>query len=178
MADVEIEPHDPVWSERFETERDRIRDAAPDGLLGVFHIGSTAVPDLAAKPVLDVLAVFAGYDPARETAEALVADGYDLRRDESDWVRLNRDDGEYPVVVHFRPREADTWRDQVVFREFLREDPGARAEYERAKREAAAEHPDDVHAYTDAKEATILSLTDRAYEEGDAEWLPDFDWSG
>lgn len=177
MGDVELEPHDPVWRERFEAERARIHEAAPDGLLGVFHVGSTAVPDLANKPVLDVLAVFAGYDPARETAESLAAEGYELRRDEPKWVRLNRE-GEYPVVVHFRPREVDAWRDQVVFREFLRENPDARAEYECVKREAVADHGDDVYDYTDAKEQTVLSLTERAYEAGYGEHLPDFDESG
>lgn len=173
MAEIELEPHDPVWHERFERERDRIRDASSDGLLGTFHIGSTAVPDLAAKPVLDVLAVYAGYDAARAAADALVADGYDLRHDESDWVRLNRD-GDYPTILHFRPRDAETWRDQLIFRELLRGSQEARAEYERAKRAAAAEHPNDADAYTDAKESTVLSLVERAYREGYADRLPAF----
>lgn len=173
MAEVVLEPHDPAWSDRFERERDRIRDAAGDPL-GVFHIGSTAVPNLAAKPALDALAVFEGYDPARETADALLADGYRLKRDDPDWIVLDRIGEEYSVVVHLRPRDADAWRDQFVFRELLREHPDARAEYERAKRTAAAEHPDDVDAYTDAKEPTILSLVERAYEEGYADRLPEF----
>lgn len=174
MAEVELEPHDPVWRDRFECERDRIGDAAADGLLGIFHIGSTAVPDLAAKPTLDALAVFEDYAAARATADALLADGYRLKRDDPDWIVLDRIGDEYPVVVHLRPRDADTWCNQLVFRELLREDSDARAEYERAKRTAAEEHSDDVDAYTDAKEPTILSLVERAYEEGYDDRLPEF----
>jgi len=43
---------DPVWTDRYEAERERVRDASDEGLLGVFHVGSTAVPDLAGKPAL------------------------------------------------------------------------------------------------------------------------------
>ena len=177
MVEVELKAHDPVWRERFERQRRRVRDVAPDGLLDVFHIGSTAVPDLAAKPVLDVLAVFEGDEPAQKTAESLAAEGYDLRRDEPEWVRLSYE-GEYSAVLHFRPREVEAWRDQMVFREYLRENSNVRAEYEREKRAAVAEHGDDVSDYTDAKEETILSLTDRAYEVGYGERIPDFDEFG
>ncbi|WP_435180350.1 GrpB family protein [Halorussus sp. AFM4] len=174
MAEIELEPHDPVWRTRFERERDRVREASPAGPLGVLHVGSTAVADLAAKPVLDVLAVYDDYEGARAAATGLVATGCDLRRDEPDWVRLNRTGDEYPAVLHLRPRDAEAWRDQVVFRELLRESPEARAEYERVKRVAAATHPNDADAYTDAKEETVLDLVERAYDEGYDDRLPAF----
>jgi len=174
---VELEPHDPAraerWAARFEAERDRIRTIAPDGLLGVCHIGSTAVPELAAKPVVDALAVYADEGAMRAAARALAADGCVRKRDDPDWQVLNRFDEE-TVVHHLRPRAADTWRDQLVFRELLRDSARARAEYERAKRAAAAAHPGDVDAYTDAKESTIEELTERAYRAGYDERLPEF----
>ncbi|WP_435178459.1 GrpB family protein [Halorussus sp. AFM4] len=174
MSEIHLVDHDPAWRERFAGERDRLRTASDERLLGVFHIGSTAVEDLAAKPVVDVLAVYEDYVAASEAADALVEWGYDRRRDDPDWLVLTRTEVE-PVVVHLRPRSADAWRDHLVFREFLRENPGARAEYERAKREAAAAHPDDVAAYTDAKNEKIRSLEARAYEEGYGERVPTFD---
>jgi GrpB-like predicted nucleotidyltransferase (UPF0157 family) len=173
MDDVRLEP-DPVWTDRFEEERTRIRDAASDGLLGVFHVGSTAIPDLPAKPLLDVLAVFEEYESARTTADALAAEGYDVRKDEPEWIQLTRTGGDDSVFLHFRPEEPDVWRDQLVFRDYLRENPQARREYERVKREAAAAHPNDPEAYTKAKEEIVLSLEERAYEEGYDERLPDF----
>lgn len=174
MSEIRLVDHDPAWRERFASERDRIRTASGEGLLGVFHVGSTAVEDLAAKPVVDVLAVYEDYDAASAAADALAEWGYDRRRDDPDWLVLSRTEVE-PVVIHLRPRAADAWRGHLVFREFLRENPDARAEYERAKREAAAEHPDDVAAYTDAKNEKIRSLEDRAYEEGYGECVPAFD---
>ncbi|HET7325039.1 MAG TPA: GrpB family protein, partial [Halococcus sp.] len=123
MTNIKLEPHQPIWVDRFERERDRLLAVTPDNPLGVFHIGSTAVPDLAAKPVLDVLAVFEGYDAARATADVLVMDGYELKHDQQDWVGLMRTTDEYSVYLHLRPRENETWRDQLVFRELLRDDP-------------------------------------------------------
>lgn len=170
---IELEPHDPAWAERFEDEREQIRETAPGGLLGVFHIGSTAVPDLAAKPVVDVLAVYRDASAMRGAARALADAGYARRRDDDDWQVLARSGGT-DAVVHLRPRDVEAWRDQLVFREYLRDSPEAREEYERAKRDAAAAHPDDVDAYTDAKEWTIEVLTERAHEAGYGDRLPAF----
>lgn len=173
MSELALRPHDPEWADRFRDERERIRRIAPDDLFGVFHIGSTAVPDLAAKPVIDALAVYADESAMRAAAEEFETEGYVRKRDDADWQVLNRF-GEMTVVLHLRPRDADTWRDQLVFREFLRDSQEARAEYERAKREALENHPDDVDAYTDAKEATIEALTERARDEGYGDRLPEF----
>lgn len=170
---IELEPYDPAWADRFERERERVRELASDALLGVFHIGSTAVPGLAAKAVIDVLGVYDDETAMRDAARTLAAEGYVRKRDDPDWQVLNRF-GDATVVLHLRPQSADTWRDQLVFRELLRERPRARAEYERAKREAATAHPEDVDAYTDAKESTIEELTARAYELGYGDRLPEF----
>lgn len=172
MPEIHLVAHDPAWHERFERERDRILTASDDGLLGVFHVGSTAVADLPAKPIVDVLAVYDDYESASDAAEELLAAGYDRQRDDPDWIVLSHTE-ESPVVLHFRPEEANRWRDQLVFREFLRENPDARTEYEEAKRAAAAQFPDDVSAYTDAKNETIRELEARAYDEGYGECVPE-----
>lgn len=181
MAEVEFEPHDAVWEDRFARERHRVERVAGDEPLGVFHVGSTAIPDLPAKPTLDEVAVFADREAVRRARDALLADGFDRHRDDPDWVVLTRGvpvDGleasTYGVCLHLRPLDHETWCDQVVFREYLRDDARARATYERAKRAAAAAHPDDVTAYTDAKESTILSLVDEAYDRGYGSALPEY----
>lgn len=171
MAEVVLEPSDAAWFDRFDRERERILSVASSHLLGEFHIGSTAVPGLPAKPVLDVLVVCDDNSRIEAAADALLEDEYELRSRRSDRTHLTRAD-EYEVFVHLRPRDGETWRDQLVFREFLRENREARATYERAKRAAAADHPSDVDAYTDAKEATIRRLLDRAYEAGYGDRVP------
>lgn len=173
MDSVDLEPHDPRWRDRFERERDRIRDVAPDHLCGAFHIGSTAVPDLAAKPVVDVLAIYGDPASLRRAVNALLDGGYERGRDESDWKVLYRSTDDDSIVLHLRTRDSDGWRDQLVFRDYLRDNPGKRAEYERTKRVAAETHPHDVDAYTQLKEPTIRSMTERAYDEGYDEYVPD-----
>jgi GrpB-like predicted nucleotidyltransferase (UPF0157 family) len=165
---------DLFWDEQFATERDRIHTQAGDGLCGIFHIGSTAVRDLAAKPLLDVLAVFDGYDPARETAGRLVDSGYTLRKDEPAWIQVTRT-GEYNAFSHIRPRHSDAWRNQLVVREFLRDNPRSRRGYERVKRAAVDDHADDPEAYTAAKAEFIQSIQRRAYEEGYEDRIPTLD---
>ena len=172
MGGVELRDIDAPWAERFERERERIRAASPVDPRGTFHVGSTAVPDLPAKPALDVLAVYPDREAFRAAVAALRDDGYYLNRDESDWVVLGRDPAGWSVALHLRPPGAEGWRDRLVLRAYLRDSAAARREYERAKRAAAARHPDDVSAYTDAKEGTIRSLTAEAWERGYDAALP------
>ena len=173
MTYVTLYPHDPVWFDRFERERERIGTTVPD-MLDVFHIGSTAIPDLPSKTTLDAVAVFEDAETMATARDALYDDGFGPHRDDPDWIVVTRSGGEYDVCLHLRPRKHDTWCDQIVFREYLRGNVRARARYERAKRAAAATHPGDVDAYVDAKESGILSLVREAYDRGYDERLPDY----
>ena len=174
MTRVSLQSHEAVWSEGFAAERERIeRTLSVD--CEVFHIGSTAIPDVPTKDTLDAVAVVADTDAMRSARDALLADGFGRHRDDPEWVVLTRSGSDYGVCLHLRAVAHPRWRDQVVFREYLRDDRRARARYERAKQVAAAEHPDDVSAYTDAKEPTILSLTEEAYDHGYGERIPEVD---
>lgn len=173
MGWIELEPYDPTWRTAYESEAGRIRELAGEGLRGVFHVGSTAVPGLAAKPIVDVLAVYASTDAVND-AKAILLDEYRVHRNEPDRVVLLKETGGPGFTLHLRPVDARDWPDQIVFRELLRADDAARQRYEEAKRTAASEHPDDGQRYTAAKQPTIEALTDRAYEEGYDERLPAF----
>lgn len=170
--DIELRP-DPVYTARFEKERDRMQEAVGDGLLGVFHVGSTAIPDLPGKPALDVLTVFTD-EKSMTTAAAVLDDaGYDLSEGEDAAVAIDwRED--YVVFVKMHSRGDERARNQLLFREYLRENSEARREYEQVKRAAADEHGSDHAAYTKAKSTVVASLLERAREEGYAERLPEF----
>lgn len=165
MADVTLQPHDPTWDADFERERDRIRAVAGADLLGAFHIGSTAVPGLVAKPNIDIAAVYDSSGAVRDAKETLLGE-YTLHRDGEQRVVLTRTDETPGVVIHLQSGDARPWREQLAFRELLRADADARKTYENAKIAAAEAHPDDVDAYTDAKEPVVRALIDRAYEAG------------
>lgn len=170
---ITLEP-DPVWTDRYEKERERVLTASDDRLLGVFHVGSTAIPDLPGKPALDVLAVFTDYDAMRSTAEILADGEYELERDETDCVLVIDWRDDHAVFIKMHTRDDEKVRNQLVFRDYLRETPEARREYERSKRKAADAHPEDPQAYTRAKAPVVRSLVERAHEQGYAERLPEF----
>lgn len=171
--EIALEP-DPVWTDHYDEEREQIQDVSGDQLLGVFHVGSTAIPDLAGKPALDVIAVFADYESMRAAADTLVDEGYELGHDESDCIVLIRWGDDYSAFIKMHIQDNEKVRNQLIFREYLRENTEARREYERVKREAVEEHSEDQQAYTQAKSEVVRSLLERARDHGYAERLPEF----
>lgn len=162
-------PHDPVWARRFPAEATRLLRTFAGGVLAVHHVGSTAVPGLLAKPVLDVLLVartLSDLDAARSDAEAegylwRGAFGIAGRR----YLTASRRDGSgdaYDVHVHaFAAGDPNVER-HVDFRDFLLAHPERAASYGRLKRELAARFADDRAAYTDAKTAFIRETEELA----------------
>ena len=171
--EIALEP-DLVWTDHYEDERERIQDASGEQLLGVFHIGSTAIPDLPGKPALDVIAVFADYESMRAAADTLTDEDYELGYDESDCIVLIRWGDDYSVFIKMHIQDDQKVRNQLIFRKYLRENSESRREYERVKREAVAEYPKDQKAYTQAKSEVVKSLLERARDQGYAERLPEF----
>lgn len=165
---------DPVWNDRYKSERDRVKAASDEGLLDVFHIGSTAIPGVPGKPMLDVMPVYTDCEAMRAAADRLVDKEFELEHDGPDCLVVLRREEEYLVAIRMHPIDADQWRPMLIFREYLTENPDAREEYARVKREAADEHPDDMGAYTQAKTEVVRSLMKKARDAGYEERLPPF----
>jgi len=163
---------DPYWPDRYETESERVKDASDSRLLDVFHVGSTAIPDVPGKPALDIIAVYENEDAMETAIEQLTDD--DRYEQEGDSTVLIRWADEYAVFVKMHTRNDEKVRSQLLFRDYLRENSDARAEYTRVKQEAAENHPEDLEAYTKAKSETVQSILEQAQEEGYAKRLPDF----
>ena len=168
---VRLEP-DPVWTDRYE--RERIEAASGEGLLGVFHVGSTAIQGVPGKPELDVLAVYRAYEPMREAAEDVADEGFELSTDDGECIVLSRWDGDRAVFLKLHVQGDERTSNRLLFREYLRENADARRAYETTKREAAATHREDPKAYTGAKTDTVSSLLADARAAGYAERLPPF----
>jgi GrpB-like predicted nucleotidyltransferase (UPF0157 family) len=171
--EVRLEP-DPVWTDRYERERERIEAASGDRLLGVFHVGSTAIPDVPGKPELDVLAVYEAYEPMRAAAETIAGDSFELSTDDGECIVLSRWTDGRAVFLKLHVQGDERVENQLLFREYLRENADARREYEATKREAAATHREDPAAYIGAKTDTVASLLADAREAGYTERLPSF----
>jgi len=165
MDEVELLPHDPAWSAMYEAEAERLRAALPDGLvLKMEHFGSTAVPGLLAKPVIDILVAVSSVEKAREVAVGpLEAMGYAFWADNPRRHRLFFVKGLPPRAirrthhVHMIEPSAEMW-DLLLVRDILRADPGEAARYAALKRELAVRHRQDREAYTAAKANYVAAL--------------------
>ena len=151
---VRIVEYDPAWPGRYEAEAAHIREALGPVAVRIEHVGSTAVPGLAAKPVIDVQLAVAELEPMEPYAGPLAALGYDHRSDDEPQHRffaLTAHSGERLVNLHVCRAGSEWERRHLRFRDALRADPDLRARYEAEKRRVAAVHPDDSLAYADAK---------------------------
>jgi GrpB-like predicted nucleotidyltransferase (UPF0157 family) len=159
MDDVEIVPYDPAWATLFATEAEKLRAVLDPGqIVGIEHFGSTAVPGLAAKPIIDILIAVKSLTRAKSTmVEPIIALGYaywaeNPKTDRMFFVKGMPPYGERRTHhVHIAEPGGEMWRRRLAFRDHLRADPAEARRYEALKRDLAARYPDDRERYTDAK---------------------------
>ena len=158
---IEIVEYNPEWPLAFEREAAAILKACHPWVIEVHHVGSTAVPGLAAKPVLDIMPVAAGPAEAFEAVSRMTALGYRCLGEYGIPGRLYFEktvDGREVAHAHMFPVGHPAIRTHLAFRDYLRTHPDAARDYERLKRDLAAKHRNDREAYTDAKAAFIEGI--------------------
>lgn len=157
--EIKIANYDADWPKKFETHATIIAGALGGSALRVEHIGSTSVPGLAAKPIIDILVVL--LDSANEAAylPQLEAAGYVLRVREPDWNehRMFRTPEE-DVHIHIYSAGCSEIERNLTFRDRLRRNTDDRRRYEQTKRELAAKEWSDMNAYADTKTEVIESI--------------------
>ena len=157
--EIKIADYDPDWPKKFETHAKIITDALGGFALRVEHIGSTSVPGLAAKPVIDILVVVSDSTDESAYLPQLEAAGYVLRVREPDWNehRMFRTP-EHDVHIHIYSAGCPEIQRNLTFRDRLRRNTDDRSRYEQTKRELAAKDWSDMNAYADAKTEMIESI--------------------
>ncbi len=188
-----IADYDPRWPQMFQAERTHILKAIGEWIVAIEHFGSTAVPGLAAKPVIDIYAGLRSWDEREQCLAPLEALGYEYRGEDpvigQIFVKLTNDplpgqtyrgsDGRIRSRthnVHLLPRSHPEWERHLLFRDYLRKDASAASKYAALKRSLAQVHGLDINAYTNAKSVFIEDVIERARTDTPPDiYLADYD---
>jgi GrpB-like predicted nucleotidyltransferase (UPF0157 family) len=164
-SEVLLRAHNPEWITLGRHECDAVRQLLGDHAIEVVHVGSTSVPGLDAKPILDIAASVPDACPIDDIIERLAGSGpyaYDGDRREDGGLLFVRGSGEVRTVhVHVVGSGSAAWQLYLRFHDLLLADAGARAHYASAKHSLADRFPGDRVSYTHAKGAVITELLSR-----------------
>jgi GrpB-like predicted nucleotidyltransferase (UPF0157 family) len=158
--EVSLRAHDPAWAAAFESERDRLHALEPTTFVAIEHIGSTAVPGLVAKPIIDIVAAVTSLDGVDLLIERLCDNGYatspafNASLNDRKWL-MRWCEGRRTHHLHIVVAMGEPWNHWLAFRDALRRDPALAGRYAQLKAEWATRHRVDREAYTDAKTAFV-----------------------
>ena len=162
-ATIELAEYDPEWPRLFEREATRIRAALGSKAVQIEHVGSTSVPGLAAKPLIDIILVVADSSDEDAYVPELESAGYTLRIREPDWYEHRLFKGpDTNVNVHTFSEGCEEIGRMLAFRDWLRTHDDDRDLYLSAKRELATRKWRYVQNYADAKSAVVQEINARA----------------
>ena len=170
---VTVVNYDPEWPSNYARERGCIAEILKDNCISIYHIGSTSVPGLPAKPVIDIMAVVRSLEEVDRAAEKFSAIGYESlgefgiagRR----YLRKGGDERTHQIHVF----QADDWNNigrHLAFRDYMRAHEKERDEYAKIKKDLAQEFPYDIDGYCDGKESFVREMEERALAQYDGAW--------
>jgi GrpB-like predicted nucleotidyltransferase (UPF0157 family) len=157
-GEVRLVAHQPGWPAAFAREKERLRQRLGAAALAVEHVGSTAIPGLVAKPVIDIALAVASLADTADWPQRLESVGYAFFGDREGWGEhfYAKGPAEHRTMyLHVVPIQSARWSDYLKFRDALRAKAELRKEYEGLKLRLLAAHPGDRTAYTAAKAAFI-----------------------
>jgi GrpB-like predicted nucleotidyltransferase (UPF0157 family) len=165
---IVVSDYDPNWPTLFERERTRIKNALGSFALAIEHVGSTAVPGLPSKPIIDLLVGVPSLEEARERCiEPIEALGYNHIPEYASWLPCELffrkgPPGPWTHHVHLMEPFCPRWEALLVFRDYLRAHTEAARAYADIKRALAASSKDNIEAYRNGKDAFVDETTAKA----------------
>lgn len=170
---IVLVPYDSDWPRRFESERILLARVFADAAGSIEHVGSTAVPGLGAKPVIDIMVGVSALAEVESRIPELERHGYEYVREYEAQLSERRyfrkpGVGSRTHHLHAVVRGSAFWRRQLLFRDYLRAHPGAASAYFELKQRLASRHRTDPAAYSEGKSPFVEALLQRAAAEGSA----------
>jgi GrpB-like predicted nucleotidyltransferase (UPF0157 family) len=161
---IDVAVYDPAWPEQFHAQAAKLTELLKPWLVTpVEHIGSTSVPGLAAKPILDMMAGVGDLESARAAIPVLTSHGYThgQHRPATLWFHKARSGGEPEQALHLTEPGSSLWRERLAFRDALRADPQVARRYQELKERLAADG-DDITTYTAGKREFVVAVLARS----------------
>lgn len=165
-ATIDLSPYDPTWPDQYAEEAGFIRAALGERALVLEHVGSTSIPGLSAKPIIDILLAVADSSDEDAYAPALSANGFRLHLREPDWEQHRVMKGERRLVnLHVFTEGSREIARMVGFRDHLRAHPEELRLYQQTKQALAARTWRHVQHYANAKSEVVEAIIERAMAE-------------
>ena len=170
---IPVLKYDPKWKQDYQDEQKKIEDILKENALVIYHIGSTSVPGLAAKPIIDIMVAVRSLEKVDAAADAFSALGYEFLGEFGIAGRryLRKGGDERTRQIHIF--QADDWNNigrHLAFRQYLSTHEREREEYAKLKRELAQQFPYDIEGYCDGKEAFVRAVEAQALSCYDDTW--------
>ena len=170
---ITVVNYDPEWPSKYVRERDYITEILKENCISIYHIGSTSVPGLAAKPIIDIMAVVRSLEKVDTVAEKFSEIGYEYlgefgitgRR----YLRKGGDERTHQIHIF----QADDWNNigrHLAFRDYMHTHEKERNEYAKIKKDLAQKFPYDIDGYCDGKENFVREMEERALAQYDGAW--------
>ncbi|MDZ8051432.1 MAG: GrpB family protein [Aulosira sp. ZfuVER01] len=165
---VEVVPHDPTWRVKFEHESKLVASALGDNVIAIHHIGSTAIPHIYAKPIIDILVEVKDIAKVDKQNSQMAVLGYKAmgefglpgRR----FFRKHDETGTRTHHVHTFEINFSGVQRHLAFRDYMIAHPEEANKYSELKRQLAKQYPDDINGYIDGKDGFIKDREKRALE--------------
>jgi GrpB-like predicted nucleotidyltransferase (UPF0157 family) len=162
---VRLVPHQEIWARLFEEEKERIETAVGPYILDIQHVGSTAIPGIPAKPIIDIGVAVRNFEEAAVCIDPIVQLGY-VYRGENGIPRRHyfrrgsspSPDSAHTHHLHMNEIVGPDWQNQILFRDYLRQHPETAAEYGRLKLNVVQRFATDRDAYLSAKAPFIENV--------------------
>lgn len=166
MRKVEVVPHDLKWRESFELESKSVANALGENIVAVHHIGSTAIPSIYAKPIIDLLVEVKDITKVDGQSSAMELLGYAVMGEFGIPSRrfFSKDNQESVRTHHIHTFEIASAQIErhLAFRDYLRSHPESAQQYSQLKRELARKYPQSIDRYMDGKDALIKEIDRKA----------------